>query len=273
MSTPTTIALVGAGGRMGREITRAVMNHEDLQIVQAVERAESPVAGKDLGEVAGINTLGVPIGHDLMAAFSAADVALDLSLPGATGAVVLSARTANTPLVCGTTGLTDELIQAIDSAARDIPVLYTPNLSLGIAVMTTLVEQAVKGLGDGYDIEIVETHHRKKVDAPSGTALAIAEAAARAQDLFPKDSIRLGRSGRTGIRPQSEIGVHAVRGGAVFGEHTVLMAGQHERIEITHRAESRALFAEGALRAVRFLKGKRPGRYTMADTVRGGAKR
>ncbi len=273
MNDPIKIALVGAGGRMGREITRAVMAHDDLQIAEAVEQSKSPVIGRDVGEVAGVGALGVKVGHDLMAAFKASDVALDLSLPGATGAVVLSARTAKTPLVCGTTGLTDDLIQAIDSAAREIPVLYTPNLSLGVAVMTALVERAVKSLGNGYDIEIVEMHHRNKVDAPSGTALAIADAAARAQDLFPKDSVKVGRAGHTGVRPQTEIGVHSVRGGGVFGEHTAILAGQHERLEITHRADSRSLFAEGALRAVRFLRGKRAGRYSMADTVMGEARR
>ncbi len=148
-----------------------------------------------------------------------------------------------------------------------MPVLHTPNLSPGIAVMTALLEQAVAALGDNYDIEIVEIHHRNKVDAPSGTALALARAAGSAAAMDPDETLVFGRHGETGVRPMDSIGVHAVRGGGVFGEHTAVLAGDHERLEITHRAGSRALFATGALRAAVFLCGVGPGLYTMADVL------
>jgi 4-hydroxy-tetrahydrodipicolinate reductase len=267
MQKPLAIALVGAAGRMGLEIARAARARGDLRIVSAVERQGAVAVGSDLGEIAGAGASGVIVGEDLVKAFESADVAIDLSLPEATSAVVAAAKKTKTPLVLGTTGIDEAALTAIDEASKDIPILYTPNLSPGIAVAAALVEHAVKALGPGYDIEIIETHHRNKKDAPSGTALTLAQAAARSRGLNLTEASRLGRSGQTGMRPENEIGIHAVRAGGVFGDHTVVLASEHERIEITHRASSRALFAEGALRAALVLVGKPPGRYTMADIV------
>lgn len=265
---PITIALVGAAGRMGQEITRIAARRQQLRVGAAVEGVGSPAVGRDLGDIAGIGNLGVTIVDHLETAFAAADVAVDLSLPKATVNVIDAALATDTALVCGTTGLEDSTLSLFDSAAKRIPVLYTPNLSPGIAVLSALVEQASAALGGDYDIEIVEMHHRDKVDAPSGTALALAEAAARGAKTDLAETLQVGRAGQVGKRPASEIGVHAVRGGGVFGDHTVILAGQHERIELSHMAASRSLFAEGALRAAQFLSGKPPGRYTMADVLR-----
>jgi 4-hydroxy-tetrahydrodipicolinate reductase len=265
--TTLSIALVGAAGRMGREITRAAEKRNDLRVTAGLEHSGSPVIGRDPGEWAGVAPTGVAITDDLEAGFNAADLVIDLSLPEATENVVRAACKTGKPLVCGTTGLAPAQLAAFDRAAAEIPILYTPNLSLGIAVVSALTERAAKALGKGYDIEIVETHHRKKVDAPSGTALALADSAAKGAGLDPSAAVKLGRAGHTGERPEAEIGVHAIRGGGVFGEHTVAFLGDHERVEITHSASSRVLFAEGALRAALFLAGKPPGRYTMADLL------
>ncbi len=262
------IALVGAAGRMGQEITRIVAGRKQLRISAAVEGVGSSAVGRDLGDIAGIGALGVEVVDSPKTAFATADVAVDLSLPEATTKVIEAALLTNTALVCGTTGLGDSILSLIDSAAERIPMLYTPNLSPGVAVLSVLVEQACAALGDDYDIEIVEMHHRDKVDAPSGTALALAAAAARGAGLNLEQALQVGRAGHVGKRPASQIGVHAVRGGGVFGDHTVILAGRHERIELSHMAASRSLFAEGALRAAQFLSGKKPGRYTMADVLR-----
>jgi 4-hydroxy-tetrahydrodipicolinate reductase len=269
-NTPISIALVGAAGRMGQEITRVAANRKDLRIGAAAEGVGSPDLGKDVGDLSGIGTLGVPIVDNLETAFDGADVAIDLSVAAATKNIIEAALATQTALVCGTTGLGDPILSLMDVAAERIPMLYTPNLSPGVAVLNALVEQASAALGSDYDIEIVEMHHRDKVDAPSGTALALAESAARGAGIDLEEALQVGRAGQVGKRPSSEIGVHAVRGGGVFGEHTVILAGKHERLELSHLAASRSLFAEGALRAAAFLAGKKPGRYTMADVLRIG---
>ena len=261
------IALVGAAGRMGLEVTRAAARDRDMVIVAGIERTGSPALGKDLGELAGLGPSGITITDNLEQAGAKADVIVDLSLPTATASVVEGARLSKKALVCGTTGLRTEIIDLFDSAALDIPVLYTPNLSLGVAVTQRVMEQAINALGPGYDIEIVEMHHRHKGDAPSGTAVALAKTAALAKGLDPEKDLCFGRFGPVGQRRDDEIGVHAVRGGGVFGEHTVILAGEHERIEITHRASSRALFAQGALKAARFIHSKPAGRYSMVQML------
>jgi 4-hydroxy-tetrahydrodipicolinate reductase len=266
MKNSVTVALVGAGGRMGLEITRVASSREDVRVGAAVEHAGSIAVGQDLGVLAGVGANGVVIGVDMLQAFTMADVVIDLSLPSATPAVVADARAAKKPLVCGTTGLDEQTLALFDSASADIAVLQTPNLSPGIAVTKTLVERAAAALGPDYDIEIVELHHRDKVDAPSGTALALADAAARSRGLGD-EAYKFGREGHTGPRTQTEIGIHAVRGGGVFGEHTVILSGRNERIEITHRAASRTLFAEGALKAAIFLSSCMPGCFSMKDVL------
>ncbi len=267
MTVPVAVALVGAFGRMGLEIARAASAFPGVRIVAALERGDCPALGKDLGLASGISKMGLPIGSNLSEGIGKADVVVDLSLREATIEVAAAAASEGKALVCGTTGLGKDEISALEEASRKVPVLHTPNLSPGIAVMTALLEQAVKALGDEYDIEIVEIHHRNKVDAPSGTALALARAAGSAADMDPDEALVFGRHGETGVRPTNSIGVHAVRGGGVFGEHTAVLAGEHERLEITHRAGSRALFATGALRAAVFVCGVGPGLYTMADML------
>lgn len=266
MSGPVRIGVVGAAGRMGLEIVRAAAARDDVEVGSAVEHSGSPLLGTDIGAVAGLGPMGVKILAGACEAVEAVDVMIDLSLPEATADVVEAAVRARRPLVCGTTGLDSAAMDLLDRAAASIPLLYTTNLSPGIAVMTELLSRAVDALGESYDIEIVEMHHRNKVDAPSGTALSLASAAARAAS-FDDDPLVHGRSGKTGVRPARVIGIHAVRGGGVFGDHTAILAGAHERIEITHRAGSRALFAEGAIRAALFLADAPVGRHTMADVL------
>ena len=263
----TKICLVGAAGRMGLEIVRAAAASGAAKVVSAVENEQSPLLGKDVGELAGIGPLGTPITSMLADCAAACDVIVDLSLPIATTSVIQAALTAEKPLVCGTTGLTSAVLLRFDEAARDIPVIQTTNLSLGVAVLNILVEQAARLLGNRFDIEIVEMHHRNKADSPSGTALTLAASAAIGRSLEAEKVMKNGRSGHTGVRSVDEIGMHAVRGGGVFGDHTVIFASPAERVELCHKAESRTLFAEGAVKAACFLVGKEPGRYTMKNVL------
>jgi 4-hydroxy-tetrahydrodipicolinate reductase len=267
VTAPVRLALVGALGRMGLAIARAAAGRDDLRVAAAIERAGHPDLGADLAARAGAGAAGVIVGADLAGGVAGADVVVDLSHAGAAAAVAAGAAAAGKALLCGTTGLDEAALAAIDRAAQAVPVLWTPNLSPGVAVLAELVRRAVAALGPGYDVEIVELHHRKKVDAPSGTALLLAaEASAGAGRLAPAQMC-FGRSGRTGERPGEEIGIHAVRGGTVFGEHRVILAGPHERIELAHAAESRDLFAQGAIRAALFLARAAPGRYAMRDVL------
>jgi len=260
------LGLVGALGRMGLEIARAAARRQDLRVAAAIERADHPDLGADLARLAGSGPAGVIVGADLARGVAGVDVVIDLSHPAAAARTADAAAAAGKALLCGTTGLDEAALAAIDRAAAKVPVLHTPNLSPGAAVLAELVRRAAAALGEEYDVEIVELHHRRKVDAPSGTALMLAREAARGRGEEAPD-LCLGRNGRTGERPAGQIGVHAVRGGSVFGEHRVILAGPHERLEIVHSAESRALFAEGALRAALFLARAKPGRYTMADVL------
>jgi 4-hydroxy-tetrahydrodipicolinate reductase len=266
VTDPIDIALVGAAGRMGRAIARAATGRDDLRVIGAAEHPSCEQLGCDLGELTGTGPTGVQLTGDLAAAIGGAATVIDLSHPSATADVAAAAAAAGAALVCGTTGIADEARAALERAATSIPVLYAPNLSPGIAVMTALLERAVRALGRGYDVEIAELHHRQKVDAPSGTALQLARVAAVARGL-DDSTFTTGREGRTGARTDGEIGVMSLRGGGVFGEHTAILAGEHERLELTHRAASRELFAEGALRAALFLTGKPAGRYTMAHVL------
>ncbi len=256
----TRLAVVGASGRMGRAVVR-LASEAGMELVCAIATAD---VGRDAGELAGIG----PIGTAVVDAFAAieharADVAIDFSTPAATLALAPIAAAAGTAVVSGTTGLGDDARAALDRAASRIPVLWEPNMSLGVHVLSSLVARAATELPD-WDVEIVETHHRAKVDAPSGTALRLAEAVQRG-----REGTRLvhGRHGRPGARSTSEIGMHALRGGDVVGDHVVHLMGGGERIELTHRATSRDVFAHGALRAAAWITGKTPGTYTLADVI------
>lgn len=267
--SPVKIAVVGAAGRMGVEIGRAAASSKAVRIVAAVEHRDSPALGADYGSLCGLEAWGVEVGADLPAAAEAADVMIDVSLPRAFDAVVDAALEKRVALVCGTTGLEKRQLSRVDEAAEMIPVLYTTNLSLGVALLGELTARAARVLGTDYDVEIVEAHHRGKADAPSGTALTLAARAAEVRGLDPERAVVCGRRGHSEGRTNDEIGVHAVRGGSIFGEHTVLFAGANDRLELVHRASSRALFAQGALVAAAFMSGRPAGRYRMTDVLGG----
>ncbi|HEX2733944.1 MAG TPA: 4-hydroxy-tetrahydrodipicolinate reductase [Polyangiaceae bacterium] len=258
------LALHGATGRMGLTIARLCAESKDIEVVGAVSHPNDPLQGRDLGELAGVGNWGVAVGPDAEAGLLGADVAIDFSLPPALPAFLHAARKQKVAAVIGTTGLGPEAIAAIDTAAREIPVLWAQNMSLGVQVLAELVQQALRRLGSDFDAEILEIHHRRKVDAPSGTAKRLFEAV---QSVRAESKALHARDGQVGARTNEETGVVAIRGGDVIGDHTVYLLGPGERIELTHRATNRDLFAHGALRGARWVVGKAPGRYTIADAL------
>jgi 4-hydroxy-tetrahydrodipicolinate reductase len=258
------LALHGASGRMGRAI--AVLAHAsgDVQIVGAAAAPVDPHQGRDLGELAGVGNLGVAITADVASSLLGADVVIDFSTASAVKPLIALAVKSKVAVVSGTTNLDETTRAALTRAAESVPVIWAPNMSLGVQVLAELVEQALRRLGPGFDAEIVEIHHRRKVDSPSGTAKRLADAVRKVRG----DSVELhGRDGDVGARTDREIAVYGVRGGDVIGDHTVFLLGSGERLELTHRASSRDLFAHGALRAARFVVGKPPGTYTIADVL------
>jgi 4-hydroxy-tetrahydrodipicolinate reductase len=260
------IAISGAAGRMGQAVLR-IARSEGFDLVGALEAPGSPAIGRDVGEAAGTGPVGVLIGEDAGSALLGADVVIDFSRPAALRPLCAAAARAGVAVVSGTTGLDDAAERALDEAAKKVAVLWAPNTSVGVLVLAELAATAARLLGPGFDVEIVETHHRAKVDAPSGTALRLAESIATARDGLRRTT---GRDGQTGARADDEIGVLAVRGGDVIGDHSVHFLGPGERIELVHRATSRDLFARGALRAARSLAGRPAGRYAMKDVLVGG---
>jgi len=260
------LALYGAGGRMGLAIAKLAAKDDAFTLVGAIDHHGSPHLGRDLGEIAGVGNLGVAIDADAMGGLLGADVVIDFSIAPAFDTILHAAASAGVPLVSGTTRLTEASQRKLEEAAEKLPILWAPNMSVGVQVMAQLVRQAVGQLGLDYDVEIVETHHNRKTDAPSGTATFLQEAAQSVrQELKPVH----GREGQVGAREPNEIGVHAVRGGGVIGDHSVHLIGPFDRIEINHRAIGRELFAAGALRAARWLADRRdqPGHYRLADTL------
>lgn len=262
----TRAALIGATGRMGTAIVRTAVAAGALDIVAAVASPESKSLGADIGELAGIKPLGVRVTGDLPADLAQARVAIDFSRPDLSLRALNVCRAARVPIVIGTTGHGAEFEARVAGAARDIAVLVAPNTSLGVAVALELVRIAARALPAEFDIEIVEAHHKHKVDAPSGTALALAQSAAQARGLDPHADIHTGRSGQAARRP-GEIGIASLRAGDIVGAHTVLFAGSGERISIGHEATDRSIFAAGAVRAAAWLALQKPGRYTMADVL------
>lgn len=246
---------------MGRAVVRLARD-AGLRIVCAVGQSD---VGRDAGELAGVGAIGVPVAAELeLLAGAKATVLIDFSHPSATAAMARAAAAAGSAIVSGTTGLDQEGQAALDLAARSVPVLWEPNMSVGVHVLGAIVERAMAMLGLSFDVEITETHHRMKADAPSGTALRLAEAAARARSALSATS-RLAHGREGAPRSPEEIGMHALRGGDVIGDHTVHLLGAGERLELTHRATSRELFAQGALRAALWLPGRPPGRHRIAD--------
>ncbi len=252
---------------MGREIVRLIAASGDLALGAAIDRAGSPQLGRDAGALAGTEALGVPLRAELSPLD--VEVLVDFSAPAACVVAVEAAAEAGVACVVGTTGLDAAAKNAIERAASRVPIVLSPNMSVGVAAALRLLALATELLGADYDVEIVEMHHRAKLDAPSGTALRMAEVIAQKRGVDLGKVAKHGRSGQQGVRGRDEIGILALRGGDVVGEHTVVFAGPGERIEITHRAHTRETFARGALRAARWVAGKPPRLYGMADVLGG----
>ncbi len=260
------IAIAGSAGRMGRALLEAVAQSPDFRLKAALERSDSPVLGKDAGEIIGAPN-GVLISDDVDAALRDCDVLVDFTRPEGTMRHLETCTREGVKMVIGTTGLSDEDRARIKVATNNIAAVLAPNMSVGVNLVFSLLDTAARVLADGYDIEIVEAHHRHKVDAPSGTALRMGEVIANALDRDLKSSAVFGREGVTGERKPSTIGFATVRGGDIVGDHTAMFAGIGERVEITHKASSRATFALGALRAARYLADKGQGLFDMQDVL------
>jgi 4-hydroxy-tetrahydrodipicolinate reductase len=263
---PMKIAIAGASGRMGRMLIEAVLNDADATLAGALDRSGSPQLGEDAGAFLGAPT-GVVLSDDIDAVLSQADCLIDFTRPEGTMAHIEAALRHGTKLVIGTTGMTDAQRETVRAAGERIGVVFAANMSVGVNVTLKLLEFAARHFATGYDIEIIEAHHRHKVDAPSGTALAMGEAIAGALGRDLKDCAVYDRHGVTGERDPSTIGFSAIRGGDIVGDHTVLFAGTGERIEITHKSASRVSYAQGALRAARFLVERGAGLYDMQDVL------
>lgn len=259
------LAVTGAAGRMGRTVIKAAADASDIEVGIALERADSPALGADAGELAGVGRLNVPVVAEPAAADY--DVLVDFSSPGATLAYVEVCRSARKNMVIGTTGLHESGRQRLADATADIAIVFAPNMSVGVNLCLRLLDTAARVLGEDVDIEVLEAHHRHKRDAPSGTALRMGEAIAQALGRNLKECAVYGREGVSGERPRQQIGFATVRAGEIVGEHTVLFAGAGERVEITHRAESRVTFAAGALRAARWVANKDKGLFDMQDVL------
>lgn len=258
------VAVHGATGRMGRAIVRVLAEEENLSLTAAWAPASDPAQGRDAGALAGVGDLGVTV-RSLTRVD--ADVAIDFTTPDGVRAIASACATAGVPLVSGTTGLDDASRGALEAAAETVPVVFAPNMSVGVTLLFHLAELASSGLGEAFDAEIVEMHHRDKVDAPSGTAVRLAERVARGKGL-DASAIVHGRSGQVGPRPDGEIGVMTLRGGGVVGDHTLYLTSAGERLELTHRALDRSIFARGAIRAAKWLaSANRPSLYDMADVL------
>lgn len=268
MTHPTRIAILGATGRMGHALISTLNGDSSFQLVAALGAPDDPALGDDVGTHAGSPALGVRIGTDLQAAIDACDVLVDFSRPDATVLALELCAVSGKPVVTGTTGFSVGQQAVVVSASRQIAICQAANYSIGINVCLKLLDQAAKALGpDDYDVEIVEVHHRGKIDAPSGTALAMGRAVAEASDRDLEANAVYGRHGLTGARDRRAIGFASVRGGDVVGDHTVLFLGDGEQIKIGHRASSRLNFARGALRAARWLASSSPGLYNMQDVL------
>ena len=260
------VAIAGSTGRMGRALIETVLADADARLTAALEQRGSASIGRDAGELAG-RTSGVRISDDPREALTGADVLIDFTRPEGTLAHLAVCRELGVKLVIGTTGFDEVQKQAIHNAAREVAIVMAPNFSIGVNVTFKLLEVAAGALKSGYDVEIVEAHHKHKVDAPSGTALRMGEVVAAALGRDLKNCAVYGREGVTGERKSETIGFATVRGGDVVGDHTVMFLGTGERLEITHRSASRATYAQGALRSARFVMEKQSGFYDMQDVL------
>jgi 4-hydroxy-tetrahydrodipicolinate reductase len=260
------VAIAGAGGRMGRTLVDLVLSSADLSLAGAIEAEGHAALGRDAAGADGTAS-GVRLTADAAAAAAGAECLIDFSAPAATLAHLEACVKSRVPMVVGTTGLSAQDRARLKSASSRIPIVFAPNMAVGVNALFKLAETAAEVLGDAYDVEIIEAHHRHKVDAPSGTALRLGEIVAAALGRNLEGSAAHGRHGNTGERDRKTIGFHAVRGGDIVGEHTVIFAGEGERVELVVRSTSRVTYALGALRACRFLNGRPPGLYDMQDVL------
>jgi 4-hydroxy-tetrahydrodipicolinate reductase len=261
------LVVVGAAGRMGRMLVKTISETPGAKLAGAIERAGSIALGQDAGLLAGVGKLGVDISDDALKAIVDADGVIDFSAPATSVQLAGFAAQARIVHVIGTTGFSPADIAAIDAASRHAVIVRSGNMSMGVNILAALAEKAARALGPDYDIEVLEMHHRMKVDAPSGTALLLGEAAAKGRGIALADHSVRSRDGHTGARKDGDIGFATLRGGTVVGDHTVMFAGPHERIEISHKAEDRGIFANGAVRAALWGRGKKPGHYSMIDVL------
>jgi 4-hydroxy-tetrahydrodipicolinate reductase len=261
------LIVAGAGGRMGRALTRVIAETKGAVLSGALEAPGSELLGKDAGTLAGLPANGIELSADLWSLSAQADGILDFTVPAATIANVAIAAQRGLVHVVGTTGLSESDDAVIKSVTSRAIVVQSGNMSLGVNLLAALVKRVAQSLDDGFDIEILEMHHRAKIDAPSGTALLLGQAAAAGRQINLDGHSARGRDGVTGARESGDIGFASLRGGTVTGDHSVIFAGPYERIELTHRAEDRTLFAHGALKAALWAHGKQPGLYSMADVL------
>lgn len=261
------VVVIGCAGQMGRRVTRAIAADSDCRILGGSVEPGAPEEGSDLGAIAGIASTGVAASSDVAPLFAKADAVIEFSVPHATVAHTALAAQARCVHVIGTTGLDAEQEGALVRAARHTAIVYAPNMSIGVTLLSALTRQVASTLGADWDIEVLEMHHRRKVDAPSGTALALGRAAAAGRSVDLAQVKQAMRDGHTGPRRAGDIGFATLRGGTVVGEHRVIFAGEEERIELAHIATDRGIFARGALRAAKWAAGQKPGLYTMHDVL------
>ncbi len=261
------VIIDGVCGRMGKLLAQGVTRHKDMQLVGSVEFAGHPNVGEDAGEKLGIGWLGVPISGNLSEVVSDSDVVIEFTKPEATLNNLRTVVEANRAMVIGTTGFTVNQLAEIQAIAAAIRCVMAPNMSVGVNVMLQAIQLVAKALGDDYDVEVIEAHHNQKVDAPSGTAIRIAETLSATLDRSLPEAAVYGRHGIIGERTEKEIGIHAIRGGDIAGDHTVLFAGAGERIEIVHRAHTAEAFAKGAIRAARWVVAAPPGLHDIGEVL------
>ncbi len=261
------VAIAGASGRMGQTLIATALETPNITLAAAIDRADSEVINKDAATLVGQSPQELPIQASLENVILNLDTVVDFTVPAATLAHIKTCVEHQKSIVIGTTGFTDQEKKQIEKAATKIPIVFAPNMSTGVNLTFKLVEMAAKVLGPQTDIEVIEAHHRNKIDAPSGTALKLGEAAAEALGWSLPEQAVFSREGITGTRPENTIGFATIRAGDIVGEHTVLFAGQGEHIEITHKAKHRSNFAHGALRAVEWLQNRAPGLYDMQDVL------
>jgi 4-hydroxy-tetrahydrodipicolinate reductase len=263
----TNIIVFGALGKVGREITAFALSDKMVKLVGCIEYPEHPLMGHDIGECLGLSSTGISVTADVLSLPLESSVIINFTSPQATTGLLNALGQRKTALVIGTTGMTDDEIDKVKKASAIRPVVFSPNMSLGVNLLFYLTEMVASRLKDDFDIEIIEAHHRFKKDAPSGTAKKLGEIAASALGLSYKEAVVDGRSGIIGERAKKEIGMHAVRGGDIVGDHTVLFAALGERLELKHMAHSRSTFARGAVSAAKWVSAQKPGLYTMKEVL------